>query len=178
MRMRTLAALLLMGLLSGCGGPAGAGEPDIATMQSGRPGSAAPSAVRERPVIRPDEGREAFDRYVEIYHQCLRERGIKVGTGEKPEIDINDANQAVAEQCWHLYPETWMDRERRTNPEFVDRLREVAQCLLSKGHDVTVGGDPVSVMYGDNTSANKAYEDEQECQRQAFKDSIKQYNQR
>jgi hypothetical protein len=71
-----------------------------------------------------------------------------------------------------------MDRERRTNPEFTDLLRKVAQCLVNKGHDVTVGGDPVAIMYRNNTSANEAYDDEQECQRQVFKDSIEKYNKR
>ena len=59
---------------------------------------------------------------------------------------------------------------------FAQCLRnEGAAVLKERGHEVTVGGDPVAIMYGDNTSANEAYDDEQECQREAFKDSLKKY---
>ena len=147
-------------------------------MRSGG-GSASPSTpARERPVVRPDEGRVEFDRYVEIYKQCLRDQGIDVGTGAKPHFEVNDGNRAAVEKCEILYPETWMDRERRTNAEFIDMLRKVAQCLVSKGHDVTVGGDPVAIMYRNNTSANEADADLQVCERQVFKDSIEKYNKR
>lgn len=180
MRIRTrctvAGSILSLSLLTGCGEPAATGKGDVATLQTGTPASAGPStAARERPVIRPDEGRVEFDRYVEVYHQCLRDQGIRVGKGEKPQIEINDRNRALAEKCEYLYPEHWVERERRTNPEFVDLLRATAQCLKGRGHDVSVGGDPVSIMYGDNTSANKAYDDEQDCQREAFRESIKKY---
>ena len=40
-----------------------------------------------------------------------------------------------------------------------------------------IGRSPqLSSLYGDNTSANKAYDDEQVCLRQAFRESLKKYN--
>jgi hypothetical protein len=33
----------------------------------------------------------------------------------------------------------------------------------------------VALRYGDNTSANRAYDDEQECQREAFRQDLKKY---
>jgi hypothetical protein len=181
MRISTLCAvagsMLSLSLLAGCGGSAGSGKEDVATLKSNGPVSAGPSASgRERPVVRPDEGRAEFDRYVEVFNQCLRDNGVAVGTGEKPQIDSSEKSRAAAEKCEHLYPETWMERERRTNPQFVDLLRQTAQCLRDKGHDVTVGGDPVSIMYGNNTSANRAYDDQVKCERQAFRESVERYN--
>jgi hypothetical protein len=179
MRIRAFGVVLSLLLLGGCGKPAETGNADVATLRSDSPVSASPSvAGRERPVIRPDEGKEEFDRYVAIWAQCIRDQGINVASGEKPSFEDNDASRAARKKCEHLYPEHWMERERRTNPQFVDLLRKTAQCLLDKGHKVTVGGDPVAIRYGDNTSANKAYDDEQECQRKVFKDSIDKYNQR
>ena len=169
-------SVLTVSALAGCGGPAtDEKRPDIATLRTADPASAAPpsTAVRERPVVRPDEGKEEFERYVAVWQECLFSHGVpRVPKGSKAAIADHEAATA---QCEHLYPENWMEREARTNPEYVDRLRDTAKCLKKKGHEVTVGGDPVALMYGDNTSANKAYDDEQECQRNAFRQDIKKY---
>ena len=177
MRTKTLAAALLsVCLLSACSEPEEK-KADIATLQSTAPAPAATATAGgpERPVVRPDDGPEEFDRYVEVWGACLRKEGATTDTGIKPRIRQDAKGQAAAKKCDHLYPETWMEREARTNPDYVDLLRVTAQCLKSRGHDVTVGGDPVAIMYGDNTSANKAYDDEQECQRDAFRESVEKY---
>ncbi|WP_212989515.1 hypothetical protein [Actinoplanes auranticolor] len=170
-------SVLTVAVLTGCSGPAADEQrPDIATLRTAEPASAAPPspAGRERPVIRPDEGREEFDRYVAVWQECLFGRGVpRVPKGDKPQLD---GHETATAECEHLYPENWMEREARTNPEYTDRLRDTAKCLKAKGHEVTVGGDPVALMYGDNTSANKAYDDEQECQRTAFREDIKKYD--
>jgi hypothetical protein len=169
-------SVLGLAVLSGCGGPvADDRSPDIATLRTAEPGpSAQPSAAaRERPVIRPDEGKEEFERYEAIWKECLYAEGVPRAGGGKPRL--GPETDAAAGKCAHLYPENWMEREARTNPEYVDRLRDTAKCLQKKGHEVTVGGDPVSLLYGDNTSANEAYDDEQGCQREAFRQDLKKY---
>jgi hypothetical protein len=181
-RIRTLCAVagatLLVHLLSGCGEPAGTDKagnetPAVATLQSATPSSAPSSAARERPVIGPDDGRQEYDRYMAVHRKCLGELGIVVRGHDKP--DIKPEDEEAAKKCDILIPEHWEERERRIDPEFVDRLRETATCLRGKGHDVTVGGDPVSIMYGDNTGANEAYDDLQVCQKQVFRESLKKY---
>jgi hypothetical protein len=169
-------SVLMLAVLAGCGGPAAdAQSPDIATLRTAAPASSAPSsaAARERPVVRPDEGKEEFERYVAVWEECLYAHGVpRVSKGKPP---IGSEHDAAVAKCGHLYPENWMEREARTNPDYTDRLRETAKCLKERGHEVTVGGDPVALMYGDNTSANKAYDDEQECQRAAFRQDIRKY---
>jgi len=176
MRIRTISVVAGVILLSGCSATSGPSpDPEVATLQSAGP-SAAPSATpRERPVVGPDEGAEEFDRYVAVYADCLRDNGVAVADGAKPSIAEGPKGEAAKKKCEHLYPETWMDRERRTDPEFEDRLRDTARCLKGKGHDVTVGGDPVSIRYADNASANRAYDDQVACEKEAFKATLKKY---
>ena len=167
-------SVLSLALLAGCTAPAADEQrPNIATLRSAAPASAAqPSpTAQERPVIRPDDGKEVQERYYAIWLECMYTNGVP-RTQAKPSGARAEAAQP---KCKHLYPEYWMEREARTNPEYVDRLRETAKCLKNRGHDVTVGGSPVSIMYGDNTSANKAYDDEQECEQVAFREEIKKY---
>lgn len=180
MRKAIFLTVLSLGVLAGCGEPAGDEQrPDVATFQTGPAPAVPPSsaAPRERPVIRPDEGKEEFERYVAVWGNCLTAEGIPPAAegAKRPGLTDDAKGRAAAEKCAHLYPENWMEREARTNPEYQDRLRETARCLVGKGHKVTVGGDPVALMYGDNTSANKAYDDEQDCQRQAFREDLKKY---
>lgn len=174
------AAAVCLTVLAGCGEPAAdEHRADIATLRTGQPASAAApaTAARERPVLRPDEGREAYDRYLAGWDKCMREQGIpkqsKSGSLDRP---LDDKAKAAAQQCEHLIPENWMEHQARTNPEYLDRLREMAKCLKDTGHEVTVGGDPVALMYGDNTSANKAYADEQDCQQRVFREELKKAN--
>lgn len=183
MRIKILGAMagtvLSLALLAGCSDePTEKKNTDVATLQTASPTSAAPPSAepRERPVVRPDEGKEEFERYVEVWAKCLRDEGATKDSGLKPRIRDDAKGKAAMKKCDHLYPENWMEREARTNPDYVDRLRDTAKCLKGKGHKVTVGGDPVALMYGDNTSANEAYDDEQECQRVAFKESVERYN--
>jgi hypothetical protein len=178
MRIRTLCVVAGSLLLSGCGGPPPTDRSGVATLQTetASPAPSSPADARERPLRRPDDGPEVFDRYVRIYNQCLVDKGATTDKGSKPRIGSDAKSKAAAAECWHLYPENWQEREQRTNPEYADLLRTEAECLKAKGHHVTVGGDPVSIMYGDNTSANKAYDDERECERQAFRESVEKYN--
>jgi len=169
-------SILLLHVLAGCSEPAETDRSGVATLQTANPAASPSTAAQERPLRRPDDGPEVFDRYVKVYNKCLVDKGATVSTGAKPEIGSDAASKAAAAECWHLYPENWLEREQRTNPEYADLLRNAARCLKGKGHDVTVGGDPVSILYGDNASANKAYDDEQECQRQAFRESVDKYN--
>src|SRR5690349_20639904 len=158
MRIRKLhvivGTVLVLQVLAGCGGTDATDRSDVATLQTANPTAAAsPSAAaQERPLRRPDDDPEVFDRYVAVYRKCLVDKGATMGKGEKPQIGTDPASKAAAAECWHLYPENWTEREQRTNPEYADLLREAAKCLKNKGHDVTVGGDPVSIQYGSNTS--------------------------
>ncbi|BCJ50621.1 hypothetical protein Asp14428_20960 [Actinoplanes sp. NBRC 14428] len=126
-------------------------------------------------MVRPDEGGDVFDRYVEVFNKCLNGEGVAGPKQDRPDLKKYERNKEAARKCDHLYPETWMERERRTNPEFADLLRETARCLVDRGHKVTVGGDPIAIRYEDNAGANKAYEDEQDCQRKAFRESVENY---
>jgi hypothetical protein len=105
---------------------------------------------------------------VAVYDECLRGHGAKGVSGGKAEWASDAQREAATGACGHLYPELWIERERRTNPEFADLLRAEAACIKAKGHDVKVGGDPVSLVYPDNAAANKAYDDQSECERKAF----------
>jgi hypothetical protein len=167
-------SVLSLAVLAGCTTPAADEQrPDIATLRTAEPASAAPPspAARERPVIRPDEGREAWERYYAVWLECMHANGVP-----RTEFKPSGAKAEAAQpKCQHLYPENWMEREARTNPEYVDRLRETAKCLKDRGHDVTVGGSPVNIMYGDNASANRADDDLQECEQAAFREEIKKY---
>ena len=166
-------ATLLVPLLVGCDETSGNETPAVATLQSAPAAPAStPVAQRERPVLGPDDGKAEYDQYMVAHRKCLTELGIAVGDDhEKPQIRPED--REAAKKCDLLIPETWQDRERRIDPEYVDRLRETAQCLRAMGFDVTVGGDPVSIMYGDNAGANEAYDDLQRCEKQVFKESIR-----
>ncbi|MEV4703295.1 hypothetical protein [Actinoplanes sp. NPDC049316] len=169
------AALLCLSAAAGCSRSTPSDGSRVATLTSAGPAPSASAGTPERPVVRPDDGPEDFDRYVAIFAQCLRNEGAAAGSGPKPRMGDDPKSKAAARKCQHLYPETWMEREARTNPRYVDLLRVTAKCLKDRGHEVSVGGDPVALRYGDNTSANKAYDDEQACERMAFKDSIKKY---
>jgi hypothetical protein len=168
-------ATLLIPLFAGCSEPAGNETPAVATLQSApAPSASASVPQRERPVLGPDDGKAEYDQYMVAHRKCLTDLGIAVGDNhEKPQIGPGD--REAAKKCDLLVPETWQDRERRIDPEYVDRLRETAQCLRAKGFDVNVGGDPVSILYGDNAGANEAYDDLQKCEKQVFKESLKNY---
>jgi hypothetical protein len=176
MRNGILGVVVGVVCLTGCSSASGQTDedPPVATLQSAAPAPSSPAAA-DRPVMRPDDGPEEFDRYVEVYDKCLRDEGISQAKGLKAPIPDTAEGKAAVKKCAHLYPETWLDRERRTNPKFLDLLRQTAQCLKGKGHDVYVGGDPVALMYGDNAGANKAYDDEQACERAAFRESLSKY---
>jgi hypothetical protein len=170
-------AAVCLAALTGCGDPADdERRSDIATLRTGQPAPAgSPStAAQERPVMRPDEGLEAYDQYMAVWEKCMRNEGVAVSAkSHKIDKPLDAKGEAAGAKCAHLIPENWMENQARTNPEYVDRLREMAACLKGRGHQVTVGGDPVALMYGDNTSANKAYDDEQDCQQQAFREELK-----
>ena len=173
-RNAAVGSVVTLYLVAGCTGAQDA--PEVATLRSAAPPPASSPAAAERPFVRPDQGAADFDRYVDVFYRCLIDEGVKViGTGVKREIKEDARTAAAKRKCDILYPETWMEHERRTNPEFTDLLRETAKCLKEHGHDVTVGGDPISLRYGDNTSANQAYDDEQACQREAFHESVERY---
>jgi len=171
-------SILSVLLLAGCGESAPADSSDVATLQTANPAAAAAASAdsQEHPLRRPDDGPEVFDRYVQIYNKCVVDKGGTLTQGAKPEIGSDAKSKAASAECWHLYPENWLDREKRTNPEYADLLRTAGACVKAKGHDVTVGGDPLAIMYDNNTSANKAYDDEQECLRTAFQASVAKYN--
>jgi hypothetical protein len=178
-RIRSLCAVAVVTLIgalpAGCSEPGGNETPAVASLQSAPAAAASASAAPpERPVLGPDDGKAEYDRYMAAHRKCLTDLGIVVPDDhQKPRIAPED--RAAARRCDLLIPETWQDRERRIDPQYVDRLRETAQCLRAQGHDVTVGGDPVSILYGDSTGANKAYDDLRECEKKVFKESIKNY---
>ena len=102
-------------------------------------------------MIRPDDPPETYNRLTAVFMTCLEREGIQVQRtkADPAPKNIDPAKLAKAnEKCGHLEPEYWYTREARTNPRYVDLLHEEAKCLQEKGRDVTVGGDPVSLLYG------------------------------
>jgi len=173
-----VGSILSVLLLAGCGESTPAGSSDVASLQTANPAAAASASAdsQEHPLRRPDDGPEVFERYVQVYFKCVVDKGGTVTQGEKPDVGGDAKSKAASAECWHLYPEDWLDRERRTNPEYADLLRAAGACVKAKGYHVTVGGDPLAIMYDNNADANKAYDDEQECLRTAFQASVAKYN--
>ncbi|MEV6633657.1 hypothetical protein AB0M54_23190 [Actinoplanes sp. NPDC051470] len=171
-------ALGLQLLTTGCDASADTAAPEVATLQTASAAtSAVPSPVtQERPLIRPDDDPATVDRLTEVWTACLIRQGIPI-TPQRPKVDLSDERyRDKAKACESKLPEPWLDRERRTNPHFEDLMRAEVKCLKDKGYDVTLGGDPLYPMYaGGPSESNRAFEDEQECQRQAFQESIEKY---
>jgi hypothetical protein len=181
MLRKSLVAVAALMIVSACGTETSppAGAADVVTLQTGAAASASPPA-QGRPVIRPDATSEDIQKLVNAQFACWEEHGSPQYKGpdgnynKPPEgVTLPEADPAVIEAadraCAHLEPESWLDVERRTNPEFADMIRAAAECLKARGYDARFVQDPeVGIGYRDLQESLAADEDDFECKREAF----------
>jgi hypothetical protein len=186
MQNRTFIGALAMTavtfLVTGCGGATDSSAPEIATLRSADAPAASAPATQERPLIRPDASAEEIDALHQAHFRCLEAEGAPVaksadGRYDKPTdpAALNDKSWGPAfKACSAKEPESWLAREQRDNPEYVDRLRDAVKCLKDKGFKARVDNEPPSIVYANNAEFMRADEAEGECQEQAFSARIKQ----
>lgn len=176
-----LVAVAVTVVVTGCCDSADPTKPQIATLRSADAPAASTAAAQERPLIRPDATEADIKALEQTYFACLAAAGAPVAKSEngeygKPAGDgwkdkrLGPASKA----CAAKEPESWFDRERRVNPEFVDRLREVVKCVKDKGFKARLDGDPPRVRYSDTAEFMRAGDAESECQDEAFRSRIKE----
>ncbi|MFI5842976.1 hypothetical protein ACIA8K_25030 [Catenuloplanes sp. NPDC051500] len=173
-----LAATGVIAALTGCGGAdpqAGDDVPTLVTPGAAAAASGSAPAGAERPVIRPDATEEEITRLENLWAACLVAAGVphhvdEAGNYGKPEVDLADPQyRAAVDSCAATQPESWLDRERRTDPKFTDRLLEAVACLKAKGYQARVDteGDP-RIAYATTEEFMRADADENTCLREAF----------
>jgi hypothetical protein len=177
--MGMLAATMVTLVITGCGESGGSAAPDIATLRSAEAPAASSPAVQDRPVIRPDASADDIAALERVYFKCLDEAGVPVaksadGEYGKPKDPGALADKPAARACAAKQPESWLDRERRDNPEFVDRLRDAVACLKDKGFKARLDGDPPQIRYSSTREFMRAGDAETECQKEAFSARIRQ----
>nr|WP_221380678.1 hypothetical protein [Actinoplanes polyasparticus] len=182
--MATVATLLL----SACGDKtepraAAGNEAQVATLQSSAAVAPSPSSDG-RPIIRPDATREDIDRLDQAYFKCLDDHGVPQDKDEDGNFVKGDALETTSKAkvdagraaCADKDPESWLDVERRTNPEFPDTMRIAANCMKDKGYNARVVKDPQwRIAYGTTAEFMRADEDETNCIEDAFAERIKTY---
>lgn len=174
-----LAATVVTLVITGCGDNGGSAAPDIATLRSVEPSAANSPAVQDRPVIRPDASADDIAALEQVYFKCLDEAGVPVAKSDdgkygKPKDPAALTSTPAAQACAAKQPESWLDRERRDNPEFVDRLRDAVACLKEKGFKARLDGDPPQIRYSSTREFMRAGDAEIECQKEAFSARIRQ----
>ncbi|WP_033341615.1 hypothetical protein [Catenuloplanes japonicus] len=178
-------------LLAACAEPApSGGEADVPTLLT--PGAKAPGATtsgatapgattgnttaNDRPVIRPDATEEEIRRLENLWAACLVRAGVphhadEAGNYGKPQVDLTAPEyRGAVESCASLQPESWLDRERRTDPQFTDRLLDAVTCLKAKGYQARVETeDEPRIAYATTEEFLRADADQETCLREAFK---------
>ncbi|MEV6636647.1 hypothetical protein AB0M54_38500 [Actinoplanes sp. NPDC051470] len=188
-----LAATAAVLAVTACGGEAGprtAGKSsdEVATLQSAPPSvsapASAPASAAAGPeigaIIRPDAGSEEIRDLERIYFKCLRDNGApsskdgetKAGQPSPSPEKVRAAKTA----CAGKEPMSWLEVERRTNPEFADLLRSAAKCLKKKGFEARVVQEPeLRLAYRDSGEFMRAGDTEDKCIDEAFAERIKTY---
>jgi hypothetical protein len=176
-----MAALTVL-VVSGCGGSGDTTTTaDVATLRSDGPvASSAPA--QERPLIRPDSSTADIKALEQAHFQCLEKEGVPVAKSENGEYGKPQDPAALQDKRWgpafkacaSKEPESWLDRERRDNPEFADYLREAVKCLQKRGFKAHLDGDPPQIRYSSTKEFMRAGDAEVECQNEAFSSRIKE----
>jgi hypothetical protein len=179
-RIISLTAVTLAVLATaGCGGSDETKSPQVPTLRSATATAQPPDQAQERPVIRPDATEADIANLERAYMLCLKNAGVDVdvpadGPVGKPKSLDDPRMPAASKICASKEPESWFDRERRDNPEFVDRLREAVKCLKDKGFEARLDGDPVSIRYESTAEFMRAGDAEIQCTNEAFLNRIKE----
>jgi hypothetical protein len=176
-RVAALVATLTLVSITACGhaakptGAATTADPGVATLRSGA-ATAQPSpsiAVDERPLIRVDTTGEEAQKLWTAWGQCLRDRGVNIQP-EKPSTEIlaQPQNAGAVSACAAKRPETFMERDARTDPAYADHFRAYIQCIRDKGIKVDTGADGNQVIFTDDRQVSRGPEVLPPCERQAF----------
>ncbi len=187
-RSALLAAATLL-LLPACGHSSrttGSGGTDtgVATLQSSGAASAKPGTPDdERPLIRPDTTDQEYVALNNAWLRCLGDHGVPLRPPQGPDgiikstADLTDPKyRAAADACAAKKPETWQDRDARTDPRYADHIREEARCLEAQGIKVEITGNPPGISFTDDRQVSRALTLAPDCERQAFRDQIKAYS--
>ena len=179
-----LAATVTVLAVTACGSEAKpqTADAEVATLQSAPVGSApaASAATGAGAVIRPDASSAEIRDLERSYFKCLRDNGApsskdggtKPGQPSPAPEKVRAANAACADK----QPVSWLDVERRTNPEFSDLLRAAAKCLKKKGFQARVVQEPEwRLAYRDSGEFMRAGDTEADCIDEAFAARIKTY---
>jgi hypothetical protein len=190
MRKSLPAGVLLAVSMLAFGGcsAAGGGRTDskVATLQTGQAAASAsaPSADDARPLVRPDMSGADIVALYNLRGKCLIAHGVPThldGSGAEKLIKSNEGTsgdpkyQAAFGACANLIPETWMDREARTDPEYPDLMYKVQKCVEAKGFPVTLQGDPLELHYSSGEENVRAGDTEVGCVETAFAAQMKKY---
>jgi hypothetical protein len=152
--LRTCSRLSVLALIvgmsaacSGGGGGTAAVEPTVAAIAGTRPAStsSAPSddVNSRRPFIRHDASEQEKSALYAEWSECLRENGAKRSASEK-EIMVqayrpqNAKAKKMAKACLEKQPESWEEREERTDPSlFKEHNLKMYRCAKAKGYKLT-----------------------------------------
>lgn len=184
-----LAATAAVLAVTACGGEAGprtGGQStgEVATLQSAPPSASAPASAaagaETGAIIRPDAGSEEIQDLERIYFKCLSDNGAPSSKGGETKAGRPSPSpekvRAAKTACAGKEPVSWLEVERRTNPEFADLLRSAAKCLKKKGFEARVVEDPeLRLAYRNSGEFMRAGDTEDKCINEAFAERIKTY---
>jgi hypothetical protein len=176
-KMTLIAAVIVLGgtACSSSSGDAsaGAGKPEVATLQSAAPSTAASSAAPTAPRERLDGTAEDFEILLKPYENCMKkhgltQKGLLIGSDTK--LPAKAVTEAATKECQPLYPLPPWERDP-ANPEAKDFARDVVKCLKAKGVKyVEVSEDGFNWSLGgpqnDSQSISKGMELSPECERE------------
>jgi hypothetical protein len=141
---------LLVGMTAACSGSGGgtdAAEPTVAAIAGTRPAStdsAAPEDVNaRRPFIRHDASEQEITALYTAWTECLIANGAKRGASLKETLvqaeRPKDAKaKKMSKACRVKQPESWDEREERTNPSlFKEHNLKMYRCAQKKGYKLT-----------------------------------------
>jgi hypothetical protein len=130
-------------LLTACHGtdkpPAASKADDVASLVTSAPSAAATPAAQERPLIRPDANADDVQRLYDVYEKCVIDNGGK-GKAElvkagKPDAATMAKEIAAQKMCVNKEPEMYIERAKRTDPHYADKLHDFVTCVRSLGID-------------------------------------------
>lgn len=148
-----VCAAVIATVTAGCdsgGAKTGAGQPDVATLQTATaaPPSRSTPPTAEAPRFRLDDTDADRAAKREPYDDCLKEHGLDViAIRQKRKPALSDAaTEAANKACEPLNPlPPW--EEDPTNPKARDFTYAVVKCLKAKGVEVELSPDGLSYGY-------------------------------
>ncbi|MEV0395086.1 hypothetical protein [Polymorphospora rubra] len=131
-------------------------------------------------MIRPDATEGDIQLLWNGWGRCLEDAGVPMnkdaaGNYGKPDGDLYGQYRPAADKCAVKQPESWMDRERRSDPAFADRLRDAVDCLKEKGYQARIDPEGPRIAYSSTEEFARADADQATCEREAFSEAIASY---